>query len=343
LTVLDFATFPPASRMIRDIPVTVIGPPTGVAFVPGSNRAVVTHAMSTAKEGEAFKHVPRTGVSLVDLGSSEGAGRVLARAETGLQPTGISVRRDGRVALIANRAEGTLSVVAIGAEPADFTEKARVKIATPADSLAHVEISPDGALAVVSLSGAAEPGILLVELDAEGMPAVLQRIPNGKTPYAVRFLPDGSGFFVADVGAYRVSLFTVADKRATLTEVFEVGRIPEGLEVSADGEWVAASCFEGANLTDKADPKYGQQAKIYLLRRQANEDTAKPGAYRLAGTIPVKGAPQFAVFSGGGRYLTVSTTSRKEVGFFRREGGGFVDTGLTQAVEGEPVGAAATR
>lgn len=338
LTIRDFGTFPPAVREVSAVPLSVIGPPTCVALIPGSSLALVAQAMATGKRDGAYIHVPRSTVTLVDLN-----GVALTSITTGLQPSGVSVRKDGRIALVANRGEGTISVLQIELSPASVKEIARTKVAEPAESVAHVEISPDGRYAVATLSGPTAPAVLVLALDDAGDPTVIQRLPGGVTPYSVRFLPDGNGFFLADVGADDVALFDFSEGSAKLRQKFPVGRIPEGVDISADGEWVAVSCFQGANLLDQTHPKYGQGAEVFMLRREAPKEGIAGAVYRLETKIPVRGAPQFAVFSADGRYLVVSATSYQALDIYRRENGKFIKAGSSLEVNGEPVAAVGFR
>jgi 6-phosphogluconolactonase (cycloisomerase 2 family) len=327
LTVLDFSRFPPVPREIANVPVTVIGPPTCVAVIPGKGRAIVTSAMIVRTVDGAQKHVPDTQVALVDLDS----GRVLGHFTTGLQPTGVTISPGGKIAYIANRADGSISVMTIGED--SLREKARVAVAEPADSLSHIEVSPDGRYAVATLTEAG--AILVLKLD-DGSMETVGRIRRGEKPYAARFLPGGRMIAVADIGTDQVTLYSFSDGVAEVVRDFPVGRIPEGIDISGDGEWIAVSCFDGANLTDATHPKFGEAARIYLLRKGGE-------GYQPAGTIEIEGAPQFAVFSPDGKYLTVSQTGLQRIELFRRNENGFAPTGEFFPLPGEPVAAGVSR
>lgn len=329
LALLDFETFPPTSRTLRGIPVTVIGPPTSLALVPGTSLAIVTNAMLTRQTDEDMAHKPDTRVALVDL---SGPGKLIDISEAGLQPSGVSVTPDGRLALVANRAEGTISTMAI--ERGSLVEKSRTKVAEGGDALSHVEIGPDGRTAVATLTDAG--AILVLRLAEDGVPTVISRLDRNEMPYAARFLPDGSGFFVADIERHVVSHYRLENESAIHVNDFPVGRIPEGLDISPDGEWIAVSCFNGGNLTDTSHPKFGEPSAIYFLHHQN-------GDYLSAGSVKVKGAPQFAVFSSDGNYLAVSNTGQQELLFLQRSDDLFELTDFRVSVEGEPVAAVGGR
>lgn len=327
-TFIDLSEFPPVARTLEGVPSSVIGPPTTVARVPGTDRAIATCAMRAKKADGKRSHVPGTTISL--LAFDQGAApRVAGQIEAGLQPSGLSISPNGATALVANRAEGTLTVLAV--EPSSLRELRRVKVCEPADSLAHVEISPDGLHAVATLNEAR--AVLLLGLARDGTPKVLQRIDHGKKPYAARFLPDGKTFAVADIGIDAVTVYRLSGDTAEPLVDIPVGHIPEGLDVSPDGKWISASCMEGANLNDKNHPKFGKPAKVFLIGKE--DETCK-----VARVLEVEGGPQFAVFSANGEYLVVSNTRLKQLAFYRTDGGKFTDTGYRLLLDGEPVAAA---
>ena len=324
-TIIEMDAFPPAAKNLPGVPVSVMGPPTAVARIPGTSLALVANSMHSEKVDGQWKHVPDRTLSLLRLNSKKGPA-VIGKLELGLQPTAVSVAPDGKTAYVTNRAEGTLSVIEI--KGTDILESKRVKICEPTDSLAHIEVSPDGKHAVATLNEAGT--VLFLGLVGDGAPRVLQRIAHGKKPYAARFFPDGKAFAVADIGTDSVTIYQTAGDKAAPTVDLPVGRVPEGLEVSPDGQWIAASCMEGANLQDRQHPKFGQPAKIFLFRRGER-------GFELAKTLEVEGGPQFAVFSPDGQYLVVSNTRLKQLAFYKTDGGKFTDTGFRLPVEGEPV------
>lgn len=327
VTVLDMASFPPASRTIAHVPASVIGPPTSAAKVPGKPLALVTNAMRAEKIDGAWRHVPDNRITLLRLDAGKSS-PVAAQTKAGLQPSGLCVSADGAAAYVCNRAEGTLSVLEIGDNT--LRERTRLELCKPEDSLAHIELSPDGRRAIATLNQTNT--LLILSLDEKGVPRIAQRLKGGDGPYAVRFTPDGSQ---AIVGNIRSNTLTVLDmgETARIAQEIPAGRIPEGVDISPDGKWVAAACFEGANLTDKAHPQYGQPARIHLFHKTN-------GAFEAAGTLAVEGGPQFALFSPDGKYLVVSNTGLKQLAFYQFRDGQPKDTGYRLPVNGEPIAVA---
>ena len=216
----------------------------------------------------------------------------------------------------------------LGVTETNLQERERVTVAKPEDSLADVEISPDGKLGLVTLNKANE--VLLLSLNLQGHPTVIDRVSKGSGPYAARFLPDGRGAAIANVVSNEVVFLSIKPDGFQVTQSVQVGWIPEGIDVSPDGEWIAVSCVEGGNLTDKTHPHYGRPGQVYLLRRNGQ-------GYSQAGVLEVGGGPQAAVFSPDGNFLLVANTGAGRLLLFRREPERFVNTGQRWTVPGEPI------
>ena len=324
VSLLALGTNPPVLRHLAPVPVSVIGPPTSIALHPTRSLAIVTRAMQAEVRGGKMQHVPGRQVSLVNL--AEEGGGVITTVAVGLQPSSVSISPDGSYALVTNRSDGTLSV--LGVTETSLQERERVTVAKPEDSLAHVEISPDGKLGLVTLNKANE--VLLLSLDLQGHPTVIDRVSKGSGPYAARFLPDGRGAAIANVVSNEVVFLSIKPDGFQVIESVQVGWIPEGIDVSPDGEWIAVSCVEGGNQTDKTHPSYGRPGQVYLLRRNGH-------GYSQAGILEVGGGPQAAVFSPDGNFLLVANTGAGRLLLFRREAEGFVNTGQRWSVPGEPI------
>jgi len=110
VTIIDLGVSPP--KVLAEIPVpgSVVGPPMSVAITPDQGLALVT---SSAKKdpADATRTVPDNRLSVVDLRATPPA--VIATLEAGKGAAGVSINRQGTLALVANRAEGTVSVFTI--------------------------------------------------------------------------------------------------------------------------------------------------------------------------------------------------------------------------------------
>lgn len=314
---------------LEGVPVSVIGPPTSLAIRPDGKYAIAANSMKAVLGEKGWVHAPDNRVSLLEIAGDKL--RVVDTAETGTQPSGLSFAPDGSFALLANRAEGTVSALAI--ENGKLKELGRVKIAEPKESLAHVQVSPDGKTALASLQGIGE--VLILGLENPARPVVQKRLSTGgKGPYAVRFGPRGGYVAVANALSNTVSIITPGSGNdwttASIQQQLPTGRIAEGLDISPDGLWLAASCFDGANLTDKNNPHFGETGRVYLFKRSAER-------FEPAGSLPVSGGPQLALFAPDSRRLIVANTGKKQLLIYTLEKGEFGPDGEAVSVPGEPV------
>jgi DNA-binding beta-propeller fold protein YncE len=93
-----------------DVPGSVVGRPFSVAVSPDESLALVT-ANEKLGPADSTKRIPNNTMSVVDLKATPP--RIIATLETGKAPAGVSINRAGTLALVANRAEGTVSVFTI--------------------------------------------------------------------------------------------------------------------------------------------------------------------------------------------------------------------------------------
>ena len=108
---LDLSATPPKLIAQIELPsATVQGPPTTVAVTPDESMAIVGSGQR-ADASDKTKLVNNDFVTLIDLKSSPA--KVLGTVITGSQPTGIAINSAGTLALVANRGDGTVSVLKI--------------------------------------------------------------------------------------------------------------------------------------------------------------------------------------------------------------------------------------
>jgi len=147
ISIIDLSVSPP--RLVREIevPGSVIGPPLSVAITPDSSLALVTACMKL--DPATRQLVENNQLSVVDLTADPA--RVIATVTVGAAPAGLSINRAGTLALVANRGDGTVSVLTIDGKK--VTQVDQVTVATTAASVSHVTIAPDGRRALVTRFG----------------------------------------------------------------------------------------------------------------------------------------------------------------------------------------------
>src|SRR5437868_10495090 len=132
VAIIDLKQFPPRVMAEIEAPTSVVGPPLSVAITPDESLALVTAAMKI-DPNDATKQIPDNRLSVIDLKASPPA--VIATVETGKGPAGLSINRQGTLALVVNRAEGNVSVFSISGK--EVKNAGTVKIGDDKTGLSH--------------------------------------------------------------------------------------------------------------------------------------------------------------------------------------------------------------
>src|SRR6266480_5923856 len=123
ISILDFSSFPPLVRHLNDIPNSVIGPPSNIAITPDRRLALISNSLKL-DAANPTNWVPESLLQVLDLAAAPP--RVIAKIPTGRQPSGVSIAPNGTLALVANRADGTVSVLSIRGEEVSSTQTVKV-------------------------------------------------------------------------------------------------------------------------------------------------------------------------------------------------------------------------
>ena len=110
ISLLDFSKFPPTVQHLENVPNTVIGPPSNIAITPNNSLALIADSVKVDPH-DPSKWVPNSQIHLLDLESRPP--RIIGSVQAGQQPSGLSITRDGKFALVANRADGTVTLLRI--------------------------------------------------------------------------------------------------------------------------------------------------------------------------------------------------------------------------------------
>jgi len=334
ISILNFSQFPPSIQHLSDVPNSVIGPPSNIAITPDRRIALISNSLK-ADPQDATNWVPESFVHVLDLAAKPP--RVVGQARTGRQPSGLSITPNGRLALVANRADGTVSVLSI--RDKEVTAMQTVKVCEPAESMSDVAISPDGRLALAS---AQKGGYLSVlKIDGDTVTVTGQKLSAYGQPYRVVITPDGALALTAGQGydngidrdAISVIDLTAAPMRTL--EYIPVGAVPESIEISPDGKLLAAVVMNGSNL-GPSNPNHSTHGALVLLARSGK--TFRVVEEHLIGRIP-----EGVAFTADGKYLVVQCHPDRELWIFAVNRGRLKDTGHRVKVPGMPSSLRASR
>lgn len=326
LTVIDLAASPPAVRAEIAVPASVVGPPLSVALTPDQRLALVT-ANQRMDPADPGKLVPGNTMSVVDLAQTPP--RLLATLPTGAAPAGVSINRAGTLALVANRAEGTVSIFRIHGK--EVTPVGKVEIGPVATEVSHVAFLPDGRHALVTRYG--EHSVSVLRIEGERVTKTEREITTGVRPYGLVVTPDGHWAVVANLGrgtgdADTVSLIDLRHEPYRVVDTISVGQTPEGVAASPDNRHVAVTVMNGSNKP--AGSPFRGPGLVKLLR-------IAEGRLSVVSQAEVGTWSQGAAFSADGRTLLVGNMVERDIAVLRvGQDGRLADTGTRLGVGGGP-------
>ncbi len=250
LSVIDISK-PEAPRIAATIPLinSIAGPPTNLAVSPSGDIALVANSLEPVTQGWAHRLDPDNKVFLVDLKATPP--KVIGTITVGKQPSGLAISPKGDLALVANRADGTISVLSIRGK--DILVVDTVTVGTGTDSVSAVAITPDGKRALAVKAAANKVALLSIN---DGKVTYDKRdLPAGIFPYNIAVTPDGKLALTADTGNGgssdgNVDTVSVIDLEANPPQVIDhvtVGDSPEGLAISPKGDLAITVEARGSN------------------------------------------------------------------------------------------------
>ena len=245
VAIIDLKARPPKLLHEIEAPTSIVGPPTSVAVAPDGSIALVTANMKL-DNSDPPKQVPDNRMSVIDLTVSPPA--VIATVETGKGPAGVAISPNGKLALVANREEGTVSAFAIDGKT--LTSLGKIELGNEKSGPSGVAISPGGRMALVTRDGDSRTSVLALE--QTGVTYTKRDIYSGLRPYGVQISSKGNVAVVANIGfsqgdADTVSLIDLSLNPPRVVETVSVGQTPEGIAMSPDGNWVAVTVMNGSN------------------------------------------------------------------------------------------------
>src|SRR3984957_11729434 len=308
---------------------SIVGPPVNLAISPNGAIALVADSMTVAEDNGVRKMVPTDQLFVIDMKANPPA--VTQTLHLGKQPSGLSFSPKGDLALVCNRADGSISVLKI--DGTQVTQTGTIPIGA---GVAHVEFTPDGkhALAVRS------PDNKVAVLDVDGDKVSYNKLdlPTYPFPYNVVVSPDSKLAITADNGnggssdgnADAVSVIDLEGAHPHVISHVTVEDAPEGLAMSPKGDLAVAVNVNGSNMAQAWFHK--PTGSITVLRIQGKTVTPIK-------TIQVGVLPEAAAFSPDGNYIYVGNFADQDFSILKVDGTDVIDTGRRFKVEGPPASA----
>jgi DNA-binding beta-propeller fold protein YncE len=331
LSIIDISK-PDAPRITATIPLinSVVGPPTNLAIHPSGDFALVANSLEPVIQGWGHRLEPDNKVFLVDLKTSPPS--VVGTITVGKQPSGIAISPNGGLALVANRADGTVSVLSIHGK--DILVADTVTVGAPADSVSAVAITPDGKHALVAKAAANK--IALLSIDGTKVTYDKRDLPTGIFPYNVAVAPDGKLALTVDNGngggsdgnAKTVSVIDLEADPPRVIDHITVGDSPEGLAISPKGDLAVSVEARGSNMPKTAS-FFHPTGAVTALKIDGKKLTT-------AGEVNVGALPEAVAFSPDGQYVYVGNFIDGDLSILKWDGNQLTDAGPRLKLPGHP-------
>jgi DNA-binding beta-propeller fold protein YncE len=291
-------------RIIASLPLmnTVVGPPVNLAITPDQGLALVANSLDWVKDGDSWKGAPDNKLYVIDLASSPP--QEIATVELGKQPSGMAINRAGTLALVANRADDTVSVLSISGKEVKVVDTVSVSSGGPnKEQPSSVAITPDGRRGLVAKFAAHKVGLLTIE--GNKVTYTKYDMATGLWPYNVAITPDGKLAIAGNNGGAgssdgQIDTAAIIDMEADPPRVIDqvvVGDGPEGLAISPTGAYAVEVILNGSNQArDKFF--YHPHSYVSLLKIEGKR-------VRKVSQAEVGGLAEGVAFSPDGRYLYV--------------------------------------
>lgn len=322
-------TDPAHPRIRASLPLanTVVGPPTNLQITPDGRLGLVANSVMHVQSGDKWTAVPDDKLFVIDLTADPPT--LAATVTVGKQPSGLAISPAGTLALVANRAGKSVSVLAI--EGGSVRVVGEVAIG---DEVVAVTITPDGRRAFVAKNATNRVAVLAIDGQAVTYDKTLDIPMGGLGVYNLDVTADGRYVLAANTGVIsgHADTVTVVDAAANPPRAVNhvtVGDGPEGLAISPDGRWaVAPLLLGGSNRHDSW--AYHRNGSTVLL------DLASPEQPRTVNALPSGALPEGVAFSIDSRYVYVGNYLDHNLQVYRIDQGGLVDTGERLGLPGQP-------
>lgn len=310
ISVIDVSHYPPKITATVEVPGSVVGPPTAAWVAKDESWAIVTSATKAdtqAKDGIA----PDDRVSVIDLTSKPP--KITQSLTAGLGATTVRVSPDGKLALIANRTEGTVSVFTVADKK--LTAVGKVDLGNKGSLPSGIAFAHDGKHALLTRGG--DNMVSVLNIDGSNVAVDPRPLTTGMAPYTMDINGSGALAVVSNMGRGdgdqdSVSLIDLTSTPFRVVETVGVPSSPEPLKLSPDGRFLAV----GAEYGTTKPPTHPFHHDKGLLTIFAVEGKT----LRKLDQAPIGPWNEAIAFSRDGSTILVQSMADREINVFRWDG-----------------------
>jgi DNA-binding beta-propeller fold protein YncE len=327
VTIIDLGVSPPKVVGQLNAPGSVVGPPQSVAVAPDESIALVA-ASTKMDPSDPKKTAPDNRLSVIDLKASPPA--VIATLTVGVSPTGVSFSPDGKLVLVANRGDGSVSILTVNGKI--VTPTGMIQLGDAKSGPCHVAFLPDGKRALVTRDG--DHRISVLTVTGSQVEDTKVYLVAGIRPYSISISPKGDLAVLTNQGGGQgdTDIISVVDLKKSpprIVESVSVGQIPEGVTFSPDGSHVAVTIQNGSNRP-RSHQSYNDHSVVMVYRVEG-------GKLKSVAEAKVGGWGQGVVWSRDGKTLLAQSMLDKALDVLSFDGQSLKVTGQIK-VPGGPAG-----
>jgi DNA-binding beta-propeller fold protein YncE len=258
---IDIGQSPPRIVGTVDVPGSVVGPPFAVWMAADSSWAILT-AATKADPAVPLGIAWDDTVSVLDLTSTPP--HVTQVLHAGAGATSVRLSPDGTLALVCNRAEGSVSVFTVKDKHLEPAGKVMFGDQSGASGVAF---SPDGKTAIVSRPW--DDRVSVLHIDGKAVTVDKQPITTAIQPYTIDVVPDRSLAAISNMGrgsgdGDSVSLVDMTANPPRAISIAPTASGPEPMKFSPDGKFLAVGAEMGTPLA-QSNPLYHDHGLLQIF------------------------------------------------------------------------------